>query len=211
MLSHSATDKTCLLLASSCIIAAGWGILLQASDHFLFCRSLLLPRQEAAQSAEPELEIEDADDPVSQHASEPTQPVREQGQPATTGQHMSAGDAMDIDATGDANTAVSQARQSSTPQTATSASNREADGPAAQASHRGNGASAKPSRIARGSNSVQRNAVPKSYAFVDAGSIKAALADAWSAEGDIGKQMAALYELFGDGILPYVPMLPCVS
>ncbi|KAL0022759.1 hypothetical protein WJX79_000193 [Trebouxia sp. C0005] len=32
-----------------------------------------------------------------------------------------------------------------------------------------------------------------------------------SPDNDVGKQLAALYEMFGDAIMPYIPMLPCLS
>ena len=177
--------------------------------RFIFCRSLLLPPQEAAQPNEPEPELEDADTSAAQHASEPSQPVSQQQQTATAAQQQSAGDAMDIETTGDGNDGSAKARQKA----GTTVPGKESADHPVQRNHAGNGVcgSAKPSYIAQGSKLVQRSAVPKSYAFADAGSIKTALADAWSAEGDIGKQLAALYELFGDSILPYVPMLPCMS
>lgn len=70
---------------------------------------------------------------------------------------------------------------------------------------------AKPTSIKPGSRLPSWSKIRKSHDFADAGSVKAALADAWSQDSDVGKQLAALYELFGDGILPYVPTLPCLT
>ena len=67
---------------------------------------------------------------------------------------------------------------------------------------------AKPTVIRRGAVLPNRSKIKRLDDFADDCSVKAALADAWSQTSDIGNQLAALYELFGDAILPYVPMLP---
>ncbi len=82
---------------------------------------------------------------------------------------------------------------------------------AAETSQQQQNAAAKPTVIVCGARLLKRSIIRKSHDFTDSGSIKTALADAWSQDSNVGKQLAALYELFGDGILPYVPMLPCLS
>lgn len=56
-----------------------------------------------------------------------------------------------------------------------------------------------------------RKHIPRSLEFDSAASIKAVLVNAWSRDADAGIQAAVLFELFGDSILPYVPMLPLMS
>ena len=80
-----------------------------------------------------------------------------------------------------------------------------------QASQQRQQGSAKPVYIPRGAQLPKRSLIRRLDGFADADSVKAALANAWSQDSDVGKQLAALYELFGDAILPYVPMLPCLS
>lgn len=170
--------------------------------------------QEAAQSASPSSppEVEDA---AAQEAPASSQRPSSKDPAAVTHTDATA-EAMDIDITGDIDTDSTQVAQ----RLASQASTASASGAAAATSNQSRGeqsnvkrkrGSAKPRYIARGSRLVRRRAVPKGYAFADAGSVKAALADAWSSDSDVGKQLAALYELFGDSMLPYVPMLPCVS
>ena len=171
---------------------------------------MLLP-QEAAQSASPSSppEVEDA---AAQEAPASSQRPSSKDPAAVTHTDATA-EAMDIDITGDIDTDSTQVAQRLASQASTASASE-----AAAATSRGEQSnvkrkrgSAKPRYIARGSRLVRRRAVPKAYAFADAGSVKAALADAWSSDSDVGKQLAALYELFGDSMLPYVPMLPCVS
>lgn len=69
----------------------------------------------------------------------------------------------------------------------------------------------KPLGIPHAPNLPLRKYIPHSLEFASIAGIKAALASAWSRSTDIGVQAAVLYELFGDAILPYVPMLPLMS
>ena len=71
--------------------------------------------------------------------------------------------------------------------------------------------SAKPSFIPCGLHLPKKSLIRRSDDFADPGIIKAVLASAWSQDNDVGKQLAALYEMFGDAIMPYIPMLPCLS
>ena len=181
---------------------------------FVLCscaRSLLLPPQEAAQSTPPSSQPE-VEDTAAQEASAPSQNSGSKQQ-ATATHTNAAADEMDIDITGNVGSDSGTAPQRSVPQAvvapgsdAASTSNTRSG---ARSTGKGKQGSAKPTHIAKGSRLVRTGAVPKSHTFADAGSIKAALANAWSSESDVGKQLAALYELFGDSILPYVPMLPC--
>lgn len=179
-------------------------------------RSAVLP-QEAAQSASPSSppEVEDtAAGEASGEASVPPQrPIR--AQPAAVTHTDAAAEAMDIDNTGKPDTDSTQVAQRLAWQGGAAVASEVASSvirhDAAKSSVKQKQGSAKPSYIARGPRLVRRSAVPKAHAFADASSVKAALADAWSSDSDVGKQLAALYELFGDSILPYVPMLPCLS
>lgn len=56
-----------------------------------------------------------------------------------------------------------------------------------------------------------RKQIPRSLEFTKTADIKAALSNAWSREADPGIQAAVLYELFGDSMLPHVPLLPLLS
>ena len=173
---------------------------------------MLFP-QEAAQSASPSLppEVEEA---ATEEAPAPSQHPSSMQFAAVT-RADAAAEAMDIDITGNSGTDSAQVAQRLPSEGAASAS----EAALAMSNHHSGAkgtvkqkqGSAKPRYIAKGSRLVRRSAVPKAYAFADAGSVKAALADAWSSDSDVGKQLAALYELFGDSILPYVPMLPCLS
>ena len=69
----------------------------------------------------------------------------------------------------------------------------------------------KPVGIPHAARLPLRKYIPHSLEFASSAGIKAALASAWSQSTDIGVQAAVLYELFGDAILPYVPMLPLMS
>lgn len=69
----------------------------------------------------------------------------------------------------------------------------------------------KPSGIHPAPRLPSKKHVPYSLELASPADLKGALADAWSQDADLGKQSAALYELFGDSILPYVPMLPVIS
>ena len=75
----------------------------------------------------------------------------------------------------------------------------------------GQRSSAKPSSIPCGLHLPKKSLIRRSDDFADPGSIKAVLAGAWSQDSDVGKQLAALYEMFADVIVPYVPALPCLS
>ena len=77
------------------------------------------------------------------------------------------------------------------------------------ASKQQSGAS-KPAVIRRAAKLPQTSRIQKSPALGDAGQAQRALNNAWSETCDIGHQLAVLYKLFGDAILPYVPMLPCM-
>lgn len=175
---------------------------------------MLFP-QEAAQSASPSSppEVKDA---ATQHALAASQHPSSKHPFEAVAHADAAAEAMDIDISGDPGAGSAQVAQ----RLASQASAASASEAAAAMSSHTSGAqsnvkqkqgSAKPRYIAKGSRLVRRSTVPKAYAFADGGSVKAALADAWSSDSDVGKQLAALYELFGDSILPYVPMLPCLS
>ncbi|KAL3148177.1 hypothetical protein ABBQ38_014457 [Trebouxia sp. C0009 RCD-2024] len=192
-----------------------FGALLDAAGKAVRDRvkSVLFPPDEAVQSIPPisQPETEDAD-PSAQAASAPSLPSGSK-QPAAASQPAAAADAMDIDM---AHNASSDSAQANQPSVSAAASGPEAaSSPNLPHGARSRGkqkqGNAKPTYVARGHRLVHRRVVPKSYAFPSDGSIKAGLADAWSSDSDIGKQLAALYELFGDSILPYVPMLPCLS
>ena len=177
-----------------------------------WARSVLFPPQEAVQPIPPPSQPESEDtDPSSRAASAPSAEMGSKQPAATT--KPDAADRMDVDGANNAGSDLAQADQ---PLASAAASGPEP----ASASTLHHGASsrskqkqgnAKPTYIAKGHRLLNRRSVPKSYAFPDAGSINAGLADAWSSDSDIGKQLAALYELFGDSILPYVPMLPCLT
>lgn len=186
----------------------------EADVSLMSCaRSVLFPPHEAIQSTPPtsQPECEDAD-PPSQAASAPSLQSCSK-QPAAASQPAAAADATDIDMAHTVSSDSAQANQPSVPAAASgaeAASRSSVDHGATSCGKQKQG-NAKPTHIARGHRLVHRRFVPKSYAFPGSGSIKAGLADAWSSDSDIGKQLAALYELFGDSILPYVPMLPCLS
>ena len=175
-------------------------------------RTALLP-QDAAQTASPSSppEVEDA---TAVEASVPPQHPSS-AQPATVSRTNAAAEAMDIDMTGNPGTDSAQVAQRLASQAGAAVTSQVAssviDHSAAKGSVKQKQGSVKPSHIARGPKLVSRSAVPKAHAFADADSVKAALADAWSPDSDVGKQLSALYELFGDSILPYMPMLPCIS
>ena len=69
----------------------------------------------------------------------------------------------------------------------------------------------KPTSIPHAQNFPLRKQVPPALEFQSSATIKAALANAWSRDADVAVQAGVLYELFGDSILPYVPMLPLMS
>ena len=173
----------------------------------------MFPDATVPQAGPAEPEQEDGDSSTAQQAAVPSLEASKSKEAATPLQQQPDADAMETD--GQDSTALNSAgaKQSVPSQARAAASTKEAAAKAVQLSHAGSQmhGSAKPSYVCRGPRLLPRSAVPKSHAFTDVGSIKAALADAWSSESDIGKQTAALYELFGDSLLPYVPMLPCVS
>lgn len=185
------------------------------SLHLCFCaRSVLSPHQEAAHSTQPtsQPELEDAD-PPSQAVSAPSPHSGSEQPAAPSQQRMAAADTTDIDMT---HIGTSDSAQATEPSASAAAPGPKPAStsklhPGAVDSSKQKQGSAKCTYIAKGHRLPNRSCVPKSFAFPDAGSIKAALADAWSSESDVGKQLAALHELFGDSLLPYVPMLPCLS
>lgn len=177
-------------------------------------RSAIHP-QEAAQSASPSSPPEVEDAAAGEASVPPQHPTSAQPAAVTHPDVAAAVQAMDIDTTGKPDTDSAQVAQRLAPQSGAAVASEVASSVsrhgAAKGSVKQKQGSAKPSYIARGPRLVRRSAVPKAHAFADASSVKAALADAWSSDSDVGKQLAALYELFGDSILPYVPMLPCMS
>lgn len=178
-------------------------------------RCAVLPR-DAAQSASPSSPPEVEDATAGETSVPPQHPIRAQPAAVThTHTAAAAAEAMHIDMTGNPGTAPAQVAQPLASQGGAAVASEVASvvtrHSAVKGSVKQKQGSAKPSHIARGPKLVSRSAVRKAHAFVDAGSVKAALADAWSSDSDVGKQLSALYELFGDSILPYVPMLPCVS
>lgn len=168
--------------------------------------------QEAAHSASASSPPE-AEDAATQEAPAPSQ-RRSSLQLAAIIHHDAAAEAMDIDITGNSGKDSAQVAQRLASEGAAPASEAALTTSNQHCGAKGTAKqkhlSAKPRYIAKASRLVRRSAVPKAYAFGDASSVKAALADAWSSDSDVGKQLAALYELFGDSILPYVPMLPCL-
>lgn len=136
-------------------------------------------------------------------------------QPAAVTHTDAAAEAMDIDMTGNPDTDSAQVAQPLASQSGAAPASEAAASVirrgAAKGSAKQKQGSAKPIYIAKSPRLVSRRTVPKAHVFADASSVKAALADAWSSDSDVGKQLAALNELFGDSILPYVPMLPCLS
>jgi len=170
----------------------------------------------------PEQEDDSADltnqqQPPSQQPSQGTQDTVKQGK-ASTSQADSTSEEMDIDVMGDAAPVVfTSAKPDSQPLRS------HADDPHAAQATKDNAhardkaegqsqqSSAKPSSISRGPHLPKKSLIRRSDDFADPGSIKAVLASAWSQDSDVGKQLAALYEIFGDAIVPYVPMLPCLS
>ena len=160
---------------------------------------------EAAQTASPS-SPEEFEDTATQEAPAPSQRLSSK-QPAAVTQTT---EAMDVDIPGDPGTdsaqrLKTQAGAASASEVASATSNHHINAKSTVEQKQGN---AKPRYIAKGLRLVKRSAVPKAYAFTDAGSAQAALSNAWSSDSDVGKQLAVLYELFGDSILPYVPMLP---
>ena len=71
---------------------------------------------------------------------------------------------------------------------------------------------ARPTVIKVGSKLLKpRRTQPSSYDFLHQGQLQKTLSNAWSETCDIGQQLAALYDLFGDALLPHVPFLPCMA
>ena len=171
---------------------------------------------EAAQAASPSLPSEVKDAASQEVPAPPSQ--RLSSKPAAAVTHTdTAVEAMNIDITKDPGTDSDQAAQrlasqagaASVSEAASAMSDHDTDANSTVMQKKQG--KAKPRYIAKGLRLVRRSAVPKAYAFADAARVKAALSNAWSSDSDVGKQLAALYELFGDSILPYVPMLPYLS
>ena len=190
----------------------------------MHCRSTMLPTSTAADSPLTTPEQEDGSAETTKHQAPPShqlplnaQGVSQQRSKASSAQGDSTSEEMDIDVVGDDAPAMSMsskpndsqpvASQTVGPSTVTAAG-QAAAGTASQQRQQGN---AKPDYIPRGAQLPKRSLIRRSHGFADADSVKAALANAWSQDSDVGKQLAALYELFGGAILPYVPMLPCLS
>lgn len=187
---------------------------------------MMLPTSTPAQADSPSTTSEQKDGsaettkhqaPPSHQLSLSAQDVSQQRSKASSAQGDSTSEEMDIDVVGDDAPAVPMSSrpnddqpvksQTAGPSTATAVGQAVA-GTASQQRQQG---SAKPEYIPRGGQLPKRSLIKRLHGFADADSVKAALANAWSQDSDVGKQLAALYELFGDAILPYVPMLPCLS
>lgn len=161
-------------------------------------------------------EVNDQQPPSSQQAPQGAQDAVKQGK-ASTSQADSTSEEMDIDVMGDAAPVVftSSKPDETQPPQADDSHAAQATKDSAHASDPAEGrdqrSSAKPSFIPCGLSLPKKSLIRRSDDFADPGSIKAVLARAWSQDSDVGKQLAALYEIFGDAIVPYVPMLPCLS
>ncbi len=188
-------------------------------------------RKDESSPAAPEQEDDSAEftnqqPPSSQQPPQGAQDTVKQGK-ASTSQADSTSEEMDIDVMGDAAPVVltsakpedSQALRSQADDSqvitgrVTHRSQATKDNAHArdQAEGQDQRSSAKPSSIPCGLHLPKKSLIRRSDDFADPGSIKAVLASAWSQDSDVGKQLAALYEMFGDAIVPYVPMLPCLS
>lgn len=203
-----------------------FGALLHAAGAAIRDRvkSLMLPasatKDESCPVA-PEQEDDSADlvnqqPPSSQQSPQGAQDTVKHGK-ASTSQADSTSEEMDIDVMGDAAPVVFTSAKPDDTQPLRSQAD---DSHAAQATQdnacdRAEGqnqqSSSKPSSIPCGLHLPKKSLIRRSDDFADPGSIKAVLASAWSQDSDVGKQLAALYEIFGDAIVPYVPMLPCLS
>ena len=70
---------------------------------------------------------------------------------------------------------------------------------------------APPTVIKVGAKLLKPRRTQTSPEFTDSGQLQKTLSNAWSETCDIGQQLAAMYELFGDALLPHVPFLPCMA
>lgn len=195
---------------------------MHAEERHVNCRSTMLPTSTPAQADSPPTtsEQEDANAETTKHQAPPShqlplsaQDVSQQRSKASSAQGDSTSEEMDIDVVGDDAPAVSMSSRPNDNQPVKSQTAGPAVGQAVAdtASQQRQQGSAKPEYIPRGGQLPKRSLIKRLHGFADADSVKAALANAWSQDSDVGKQLAALYEVFGDAILPYVPMLPCLS
>jgi len=156
--------------------------------------------------------------PSSQQPSQRAQDTVKQGKTSTS-RADSTSEEMDIDVMGDAAPVVftsakpddSQPLRSQADNSHAAQAMKDNAHTCDQAEGQSQRSSAKPSSIPCGLHLPKKSLIRRSDDFADPGSIKAVLASAWSQDSDVGKQLAALYEMFGDAIVPYVPMLPCLS
>ncbi|DBA87405.1 hypothetical protein WJX77_003935 [Trebouxia sp. C0004] len=187
-------------------------------------KSMMLPASATKNESSPvtpeqeddSAELINQDPPSSQQPSQGAQDTVKQGK-ASTSRADSTSEEMDIDVMGDAAPVVfTSAKPDDTQPLRSQADDSRAaqatkDNACDQAEGQSQRSSAKPSSIPCGLHLPKKSLVRRSDDFADPGSINAVLASAWSQDSDVGKQLAALYEMFGDAIMTYVPMLPYLS